>query len=72
MQTLTIAEFSMRLGVGVGCGALIGIERQPRHDGGERGGVAGGKQNAGPVLLDEFRNSADVAAARASRSQPLP
>jgi putative Mg2+ transporter-C (MgtC) family protein len=28
MQTLTIAEFLMRLGVGVGCGALIGIERQ--------------------------------------------
>ena len=28
MQTLTIAEFSLRLGVGVGCGALIGIERQ--------------------------------------------
>jgi putative Mg2+ transporter-C (MgtC) family protein len=28
MQTLTIAEFALRLGVGVGCGALIGIERQ--------------------------------------------
>ncbi len=28
MQTLTIAEFTLRLGVGVGCGALIGIERQ--------------------------------------------
>lgn len=28
MQTLTIAEFTLRLGVGLGCGALIGIERQ--------------------------------------------
>jgi putative Mg2+ transporter-C (MgtC) family protein len=28
MQTLSIAEFLLRLGVGVGCGALIGIERQ--------------------------------------------
>src|ERR1700753_4499398 len=28
MQTLTIAEFALRLGVGLGCGALIGIERQ--------------------------------------------
>lgn len=28
MQTLTIAEFTLRLAVGVGCGALIGIERQ--------------------------------------------
>ena len=28
MQTLSIAEFVLRLGVGVGCGALIGIERQ--------------------------------------------
>jgi putative Mg2+ transporter-C (MgtC) family protein len=28
MQTLSIAEFALRLGVGVGCGALIGIERQ--------------------------------------------
>jgi putative Mg2+ transporter-C (MgtC) family protein len=28
MQTLSIAEFSLRLGVGLGCGALIGIERQ--------------------------------------------
>jgi putative Mg2+ transporter-C (MgtC) family protein len=28
MQTLTIAEFTVRLAVGLGCGALIGIERQ--------------------------------------------
>jgi putative Mg2+ transporter-C (MgtC) family protein len=28
MQTLSIAEFVLRLGVGLGCGALIGIERQ--------------------------------------------
>jgi putative Mg2+ transporter-C (MgtC) family protein len=28
MQTLTTAEFTLRLGVGLGCGALIGIERQ--------------------------------------------
>lgn len=28
MQTLSIADFAMRLGVGLGCGALIGIERQ--------------------------------------------
>jgi putative Mg2+ transporter-C (MgtC) family protein len=28
MQTLSIAEFVLRLGVGAGCGALIGIERQ--------------------------------------------
>ena len=28
MQTLSIAEFVLRLGVGVGCGAVIGIERQ--------------------------------------------
>ena len=28
MQTLSIGEFLLRLGVGVGCGALIGIERQ--------------------------------------------
>lgn len=28
MQTLSIAEFTLRLGVGLGCGALIGIERQ--------------------------------------------
>jgi putative Mg2+ transporter-C (MgtC) family protein len=28
MQTLSIAEFVLQLGVGVGCGALIGIERQ--------------------------------------------
>jgi putative Mg2+ transporter-C (MgtC) family protein len=28
MQTLSIAEFSLRLAMGVGCGALIGIERQ--------------------------------------------
>src|ERR1700726_2654165 len=30
MQTLSIAEFALRLGVGLGCGALIGIERQWR------------------------------------------
>jgi putative Mg2+ transporter-C (MgtC) family protein len=30
MQTLSIADFALRLGVGVGCGALIGIERQWR------------------------------------------
>jgi putative Mg2+ transporter-C (MgtC) family protein len=30
MQTLSIAEFALRLGVGVGCGALIGLERQWR------------------------------------------
>jgi putative Mg2+ transporter-C (MgtC) family protein len=28
MQTLSIADFALRLGVGLGCGALIGIERQ--------------------------------------------
>src|ERR1700684_2775407 len=28
MGTLSIAEFALRLGVGLGCGALIGIERQ--------------------------------------------
>ncbi len=28
MQTLSIAEFALRLGVGLGCGALIGAERQ--------------------------------------------
>jgi putative Mg2+ transporter-C (MgtC) family protein len=28
MQTLSIAEFALRLGLGLGCGALIGIERQ--------------------------------------------
>src|SRR6202035_4571822 len=28
MQTLSVAEFALRLGVGLGCGALIGIERQ--------------------------------------------
>jgi putative Mg2+ transporter-C (MgtC) family protein len=28
MQTLSLAEFTLRLAVGVGCGALIGIERQ--------------------------------------------
>ena len=27
-MTLSIAEFALRLGVGLGCGALIGIERQ--------------------------------------------
>jgi putative Mg2+ transporter-C (MgtC) family protein len=30
MQTLSVAEFALRLGVGVGCGALIGLERQWR------------------------------------------
>ncbi|OBK10378.1 MgtC/SapB family protein [Mycobacterium asiaticum] len=30
MATLTIADFALRLGVGVGCGALIGFERQWR------------------------------------------
>jgi len=30
MATLTVAEFALRLGVGVGCGALIGLERQWR------------------------------------------
>ena len=30
MQTLTVADFALRLGVGVGCGALIGLERQWR------------------------------------------
>jgi putative Mg2+ transporter-C (MgtC) family protein len=28
MQTLTIADFTLRLGVGLGCGAVIGVERQ--------------------------------------------
>src|ERR1700744_25988 len=28
MQTLSIAEFALRLAMGLGCGALIGIERQ--------------------------------------------
>jgi putative Mg2+ transporter-C (MgtC) family protein len=28
MQTLSIAEFALRLAVGVGCGAIIGMERQ--------------------------------------------
>lgn len=28
MHTLSIAEFALRLGVGLGCGALIGVERQ--------------------------------------------
>jgi putative Mg2+ transporter-C (MgtC) family protein len=28
METLSIAEFALRLGMGLGCGALIGIERQ--------------------------------------------
>jgi putative Mg2+ transporter-C (MgtC) family protein len=27
MQTLTVADFALRLGVGLGCGALIGVER---------------------------------------------
>jgi putative Mg2+ transporter-C (MgtC) family protein len=30
MQTLSIADFALRLAVGVGCGSLIGIERQWR------------------------------------------
>jgi putative Mg2+ transporter-C (MgtC) family protein len=30
MHSLTIAEFAIRLGVGLGCGALIGLERQWR------------------------------------------
>jgi putative Mg2+ transporter-C (MgtC) family protein len=30
MQTLSIADFALRLAVGVGCGALIGMERQWR------------------------------------------
>ena len=30
MQTLSVADFALRLAVGVGCGALIGVERQWR------------------------------------------
>ncbi|OMC06864.1 hypothetical protein A5735_03490 [Mycolicibacter heraklionensis] len=30
MQTLSVAEFTVRLAVGLGCGALIGLERQWR------------------------------------------
>src|SRR5947209_20062126 len=30
MQTLTVADFALRLAVGLGCGALIGVERQWR------------------------------------------
>jgi putative Mg2+ transporter-C (MgtC) family protein len=30
MQTLSVADFALRLGVGVGCGALVGFERQWR------------------------------------------
>jgi putative Mg2+ transporter-C (MgtC) family protein len=30
MQTLSVADFALRLAVGVGCGSLIGIERQWR------------------------------------------
>jgi len=30
MQTLSVADFALRLAVGVGCGALIGFERQWR------------------------------------------
>ena len=30
MQTLSVADFALRLTVGVGCGALIGLERQWR------------------------------------------
>lgn len=40
MQTLTLAEFAVRLGVGLGCGALIGLERQ------WRGRTAGLRTNA--------------------------
>ncbi|MCV7027957.1 MgtC/SapB family protein [Mycobacterium sherrisii] len=29
-QTLSVADFALRLGVGVGCGALVGVERQWR------------------------------------------
>src|SRR6201984_411107 len=36
MQALSVADFALRLGVGVGCGALIGLERQWR---GRMGGV---------------------------------
>lgn len=28
MQTLTVADFALRLAVGLGCGAIIGLERQ--------------------------------------------
>src|SRR5690625_2577028 len=30
MQTLSVADFALRLAVGLGCGALIGLERQRR------------------------------------------
>ncbi|MGF2944285.1 MgtC/SapB family protein [Mycobacterium sp. Lab-001] len=30
MQTLSVADFALRLGVGVGCGAVVGVERQWR------------------------------------------
>jgi putative Mg2+ transporter-C (MgtC) family protein len=30
MQTLSVADFALRLAIGVGCGALIGLERQWR------------------------------------------
>jgi putative Mg2+ transporter-C (MgtC) family protein len=30
MQSLTLLDFAVRLGVGLGCGALIGVERQWR------------------------------------------
>ncbi|EUA42639.1 mgtC family protein [Mycobacterium xenopi 4042] len=30
MQTLSLADFALRLAVGLGCGALIGLERQWR------------------------------------------
>ncbi len=33
MQTLSLADFALRLAVGVGCGALIGLERQWRARG---------------------------------------
>lgn len=33
MQTLSVADFALRLAVGVGCGALIGFERQWRARG---------------------------------------
>src|ERR1700743_383183 len=45
MQTLTIAEFALRLGVGLGCGALIGIEREWQARRGEARG-AGLRTNA--------------------------
>ena len=43
MHTLTIADFALRLAVGVGCGALIGVERQWRAR------MAGLRTNAQPA-----------------------